>query len=73
LNGVIQGDVRATERVKLGPGARVVGDVQYRLIEMSIGAEVSGKLIHDNVRQTAKTNPSKRNVNIVSAVKAAGD
>ena len=73
LNGVIRGDVRATERMKLGPGARMIGDVQYRLIEMSIGAEVSGKLIHENERQTTKPIPGKRNVNIVSAVKATGD
>ena len=73
LNGVIRGDVRATERVKLGPGARVIGDVQYKLIEMSIGAEVSGKLIHEIEQQTAKADPSKRDVKIVSAVTAAGD
>jgi cytoskeletal protein CcmA (bactofilin family) len=73
LNGVIRGDVRATERVKLGPGARVIGDVQYKLIEMSIGAEVSGKLIHEIEQQTAKADPSKRDVKIVSAAKAAGD
>ena len=73
LNGVIRGDVRATERVKLGPGARVIGDLQYRLIAMSIGAQVSGKLIHENERQTAKADSSERKVNIVSAVKAAGD
>ena len=73
LNGVIRGDVRATECVKLGPGAKVIGDVQYKLIEMSIGAEVSGKLIHRTDRQTAKEKPSKPKVKIVAAVKAAGD
>ena len=73
LNGVIRGDVRATERMKLGSGARVIGDVQYKLIEMSIGAEVSGKLIHEIEQQTAKADPSRRDVNIVSAAKAAGD
>ena len=40
LNGTVKGDVRATERVELGPKARVIGNVQYKLIEMSIGAEV---------------------------------
>jgi len=47
LNGTVKGDVRATERVELGPGARVIGNVQYKLIEMAIGAEVNGKLIHE--------------------------
>lgn len=48
LNGTVKGDVRATERVELGAKARVIGNVQYKLIEMAIGAEVNGKLIHDN-------------------------
>ena len=33
---------------ELGPKARVIGNVQYKLIEMSIGAEVNGKLIHES-------------------------
>jgi cytoskeletal protein CcmA (bactofilin family) len=73
LNGIVRGDVRATERVELGPGARVIGNVQYKLIEMSIGAEVNGKLIHENQRQTADAQPSGADVRIVAAVKSAGD
>ncbi len=46
LNGTVNGDVFASERVELGPTARVVGNVVYNLIEMAIGAEVNGKLIH---------------------------
>ncbi len=46
LNGTVNGDVVVTERVELGPTARVVGNVVYRFIEMAIGAEVNGKLIH---------------------------
>ena len=73
LNGIVRGDVRATERVELGPGARVIGNVQYKLIEMSIGAEVNGKLIHENERQIASAKPSRPEVEIVSSVKAAGE
>jgi cytoskeletal protein CcmA (bactofilin family) len=73
LNGVIRGDVRATERIELGPGARVVGNVQYRLIEMAIGAEVNGKLIHESGNSNAEGRPNKPEVEIVSAIKAAGD
>jgi cytoskeletal protein CcmA (bactofilin family) len=54
LNGTVKGDVRATQRVELGPKARVIGNVQYKLIEMSIGAEVNGKLIHES-ENTAKS------------------
>ena len=46
LNGTVKGDVFASGRVELGPTARVVGNVVYNLIEMAIGAEVNGKLIH---------------------------
>jgi cytoskeletal protein CcmA (bactofilin family) len=48
LNGTVNGDVRASERVELGPNAKVIGNVQYKLIEMAIGAEVNGKLIHES-------------------------
>lgn len=46
LNGTIIGDVYASERVELASAARVTGAVYYRLLEMSMGAEVNGKLIH---------------------------
>ena len=72
LNGIVRGDVRATECVKLGPGARVIGNVQYNLIEMSIGAEVSGKLNHDDERQIAKAKPKRPKAKTVSSLKAAG-
>ena len=46
LNGVVRGDLCATQRVELGPTARVIGNVYYNLIEMAIGAEINGKLVH---------------------------
>ena len=46
LNGIVRGDVFANQRVELGPTARVIGNVYYNLIEMAIGAEINGKLIH---------------------------
>ena len=55
VNGTVKGDVRATQRVELGPKARVIGNVQYKLIEMSIGAEVNGKLIHESEQAAAKS------------------
>jgi cytoskeletal protein CcmA (bactofilin family) len=48
LNGTVKGDVTVTERVELGQTARVIGNVQYKLIEMAIGAEVNGKLVHES-------------------------
>jgi len=46
LNGVVVGDVYASEHVELASNARVTGNVYYNLIEMAIGAEVNGKLVH---------------------------
>jgi cytoskeletal protein CcmA (bactofilin family) len=46
LQGVVRGDVVAGQRVELGPTARVIGNVYYNLIEMAIGAEINGKLVH---------------------------
>ena len=46
LNGLVRGDIIARERVELGSKARVTGNVQYGIIEMALGAEINGKLIH---------------------------
>jgi len=46
LNGSVEGDVTATERVELASHARVTGNVYYNLIEMAMGAEVNGSLVH---------------------------
>lgn len=46
VDGVISGDVFASERLELAPNARVAGNVFYNLIEMAAGAEVNGKLVH---------------------------
>jgi cytoskeletal protein CcmA (bactofilin family) len=46
LNGEIVGDVFGSTRVELAPKSRVKGSVYYNLIEMAIGAEVNGGLVH---------------------------
>lgn len=53
LDGIVRGDVYAHERIELAPNARVEGDVYYSLIEMAIGAEVNGKLVHLSERERA--------------------
>ncbi len=47
LNGTVKGDIIAHERIELGATARVTGNVYYGLIEMAIGAEINGKLVHE--------------------------
>ena len=48
LNGVVIGDVYATEHLELTANARITGNVYYRFIEMSMGAEVNGQLVHSS-------------------------
>jgi cytoskeletal protein CcmA (bactofilin family) len=54
LNGHINGDIIALERVVLGAKARVEGDVYYGAIEMALGAEISGKLIPQKPGETRR-------------------
>lgn len=46
LNGKVEGDVYATERVELSRHGQVKGNVYYKLLEMAMGAEVNGNLVH---------------------------
>jgi cytoskeletal protein CcmA (bactofilin family) len=45
LQGQVRGDIRGAERVVLGATARVEGDVYYGVIEMTLGAQIMGKLV----------------------------
>ncbi len=51
LNGTVVGDVYANERVELASKARVTGTVYYRLLEMAMGAEVNGQLVHSEEQE----------------------
>ena len=46
INGTVQGNVYAEEHTELALNARIIGNVYYNLIEMAMGAEVNGSLIH---------------------------
>ena len=46
INGVIIGDVHATERVPLAKNARTHGSVYYHFIEMEMGAGLNGAMVH---------------------------
>ena len=47
LNGTITGDVEVSQRVELGPTARVEGNLRYSVLEMAGGARVNGRLMHE--------------------------
>jgi cytoskeletal protein CcmA (bactofilin family) len=44
LNGTVRGDIVARGRVVLGATAQVQGNVYYGVIEMTLGAQIMGKL-----------------------------
>jgi len=46
VNGSINGDVTASERLELASNARVEGNVFYKVLEMSAGARINGKMVH---------------------------
>lgn len=46
LNGTVIGDVHAKQHIELASNARITGNVYYNLIEMAMGAEVNGNLVH---------------------------
>ncbi len=54
LNGKVKGNVYSSERVELASEARVEGDVYYDLLEMAMGAEVNGSLVHQSKEQQQK-------------------
>jgi cytoskeletal protein CcmA (bactofilin family) len=45
LHGTVKGDIRASARLVLGATARVEGNVYYGVIEMTLGAQIMGKLV----------------------------
>lgn len=48
INGTISGDVFSDEYLALKENAKVTGNVYYRLLEMAVGAEVNGQLVHQS-------------------------
>ena len=54
LNGAVTGDIMARERVELGAKSKVNGNVYYGVIEMAMGAQINGKLIHETLDAPAK-------------------
>ena len=52
INGLVQGDVRSATHIELAAKAVVMGNVYYNLIEMVMGSEVNGNLMHIGSNQS---------------------
>lgn len=48
INGVMKGDVIASERVELAAQARVHGNVHYKVLEMAAGAQITGRVVRED-------------------------
>jgi cytoskeletal protein CcmA (bactofilin family) len=59
INGTIIGDVHASGHVELAAQAKVHGNVYYSLIEMAMGAEVNGNLVHRSEDKVVALNQEK--------------
>lgn len=57
INGQLHGDVYASQRIELGPKARVQGNVHYQVVEMAAGAMLTGRLIHGDAPQKQLPKP----------------
>lgn len=44
IDGQVDGDIHAIERLELGAQARVKGNLHYGLIETAMGAQIEGRL-----------------------------
>ena len=51
VDGRLEGDVHASERVELAAKARVLGNVYYKVVEMTAGAQLTGRLVHAEAQQ----------------------
>jgi cytoskeletal protein CcmA (bactofilin family) len=57
VHGEVRGDIRARDKVELGAGARVSGNVSYGVIEMAAGAVIQGRLVAPASPPAAATEP----------------
>ena len=71
LNGMIEGNVYSTVTLEMAQHAKVKGNVYYKLLEMEVGAEVNGSLIHQSV-QTAKVKEKLSQEEVKGKPSAAG-
>jgi len=59
INGTVIGAVNVLEYVELQGKANVTGDVQYRTLEIQLGAVVQGRLVYQTESKSDKVVPIK--------------
>lgn len=62
INGSISGNVYASEHVELASKAKINGNVYYHLLEMAMGCEVNGQMIHVSEKDENILNVEHNNI-----------
>ncbi len=57
INGMVQGDIVVAERLELASGARIEGNIYYKVLEMAAGAQINGKMIYQPEMPRRLTGP----------------
>lgn len=57
INGMVRGDIVVGERLELASGARIEGNVYYKVLEMAAGAQINGKMIYQPETPRQLTGP----------------
>lgn len=57
LNGQVIGNVYASGHAELLPQARISGNLYYRSMQLALGAEVNGQLVHQEQAETLEQAP----------------
>jgi cytoskeletal protein CcmA (bactofilin family) len=70
MNGTVNGDMYARDRLVLGGSARVNGNVHYGVIEMAPGAVITGKLIPLGKDQAGSSETQPESAPSVAAAKS---
>lgn len=67
VDGAVTGDVHVSERIELASKARVKGNVHYKLIEMTIGAQLNGKLLYKKADAKKPPRPAGKKLEAVAS------
>lgn len=74
INGLVKGNVYAAEHIELAAKAVVQGNVYYKSMEMMLGAQVNGSLLHSDTSQPARIEHKPESVAArVDAAKSAAN
>jgi len=47
VDGRLEGDIYASERIELAARARVKGNIHYKTVQMALGAQVNGTMVYE--------------------------